>query len=100
MKSPFPGMDPYLESYWLDVHHGLVTYARDQLQPRLPDSLRARVQERVFVETEGTDTLVVYPDVRVVEKGKPRARRPVAARSGVAVAEPWVAGDLACARLR
>ena len=40
MKSPFPGMDPYLERHWGDVHQALVTYIRDQLQPSLPDDLR------------------------------------------------------------
>ena len=24
MSSPFPGMDPYLEPFWRDVHHALV----------------------------------------------------------------------------
>ena len=51
MKSPFPGMDPYLEQHWLDVHHALTTYARDQLQSKLPRNLRARLEERVFQET-------------------------------------------------
>ncbi|MBY0523528.1 MAG: DUF4058 family protein [Gemmataceae bacterium] len=35
MPSPFPGMDPYLESHWGDVHTKLVTYSGDQLQPQL-----------------------------------------------------------------
>jgi len=26
MKSPFPGMDPYLEQHWRSVHHRLLTY--------------------------------------------------------------------------
>jgi hypothetical protein len=52
MKSPFPGMDPYLEARWGDVHQRLITYAADQLAPRLPADLRARVEERVFVEME------------------------------------------------
>lgn len=25
-NSPFPGMDPYLERFWRNVHHRLVTY--------------------------------------------------------------------------
>ena len=33
MKSPFPGMDPYLEQHWRNVHHRLITYASDQLHP-------------------------------------------------------------------
>jgi hypothetical protein len=52
MPSPFPGMDPYLEESWGDVHHRLITYAADQLQTTLPKDLRARVEERVFVESE------------------------------------------------
>ena len=32
MKSPFPGMDPYLEPHWLDVHTTLVGEAR-RLEP-------------------------------------------------------------------
>ncbi len=28
MPSPFPGMDPYLEAHWRDVHAGLIIYAR------------------------------------------------------------------------
>jgi hypothetical protein len=49
MKIPFPGMDPYLERHWGDVHQALVTYIRDQLQPSLPGDLRARMQERVDI---------------------------------------------------
>jgi hypothetical protein len=61
-------MDPYLEMHWRDVHHRLVTYASDQLQPRLPRDLRARVEERVYVESEAAEPQrSVYPDVRVVE---------------------------------
>ena len=29
MRSPFPGMDPYLEQFWGDVHHRLITYASE-----------------------------------------------------------------------
>ena len=45
-------MDPYLEQHWLDVHHRLATYACDQLQRKLPRDLRARIEERVFVESD------------------------------------------------
>jgi hypothetical protein len=55
MKSPFPGMDPYLESHWRDVHHSFLTYARDALQEYLPGDLRARLEERVFVEPDFDD---------------------------------------------
>ena len=41
-KNPFPGMNPWLEAHWGDVHTSLTTYACDQLQPQLPAGLRAR----------------------------------------------------------
>lgn len=85
MKSPFPGMDPYLEQHWLDVHQALVTYARDTLQPRLPDDLRARMQERVYIESEDSIRDIVYPDVRVVERA-PRTTASATPTGGGAVA--------------
>ncbi len=89
MKSPFPGMDPYLEQHWPDVHHGLITYARDQLQPKLPKQLRARMEERVFVESDAPEYRAFFPDVHVVERGG--AREPVSApASDVAVEDPLV----------
>lgn len=89
MNSPFPGMDPYLEPHWRDVHSALVTYARDQLQPRLPRDLRARMETRVYVETEDEGVRGVHPDVKVVEATHPKSNEP-ANVSGVAVAEPFV----------
>jgi Protein of unknown function (DUF4058) len=82
MKSPFPGMDPYLERHWGDVHQSLVTYIRDQLQPSLPADLRARMQERVYIESPGAGH-DYYPDIRVIE----RPER-LAAAGGTAVAGP------------
>ncbi len=43
MTSPFPGMDPYLEAYWGDVHASLTVYAADAINLQLPDDLVARV---------------------------------------------------------
>jgi hypothetical protein len=95
MPSPFPGMDPYLEAHWRDIHPGLVVYASDALQGLLPVSLRARVDERMMRETvERSADYRVVPDVRVVEypiwgdQGvRPRAEH-VAARPLVASVEP------------
>jgi hypothetical protein len=81
-------MDPYLETHWRDIHARLVIYASDALQGVLPRALRARVEERVLLETpEGIGDHPLYPDVRVVEYAPPRLPqgRPGAA---IAVAEP------------
>lgn len=84
MNSPFPGMDPYLEQHWLDIHHSLVTYARDQIQVSLPRDLLARVEERVCVEADDGPTRNIHPDVRVVEHPAPLNARE---SGGVAVVE-------------
>lgn len=70
MPSPFPGMDPWLEQHWGDVHTRLVTYCSDRLQSALPRDLRARVEERVYLEWEEEGEVggrSVVPDIRVVE---------------------------------
>jgi Protein of unknown function (DUF4058) len=54
-KSPFPGMDPWLEDYWGDIHARLTTYASDRLQPDLPKGLKARIEEYVTVESKLDD---------------------------------------------
>ena len=89
MASPFPGMDPWLEDFWRDVHARLVIYAADQLQGRLPADLRARVEERVVVEPLDDEPCSAYPDVRIAERGHGRALA-VATETDVAVAEPLV----------
>lgn len=67
MKSPFPGMDPYLEPHWLDVHSSLATSSRDALNLLLPDDLIASVEERVAIESESGEGHLYGPDVRVFE---------------------------------
>ncbi|MGC1720132.1 MAG: DUF4058 family protein [Isosphaeraceae bacterium] len=89
MRSPFPGMDPYLEQFWGDVHHTIITYARGALQRELPSGLIARVDERVFVEPAEGQGRNIVPDVRVVERGRPQERG-IGTGNGVAVAEPMV----------
>jgi hypothetical protein len=50
MHSPFPGMDPYLEASWGDVHHTMITYASAAIQRQLPRELVARIDRREFIE--------------------------------------------------
>ncbi len=88
MKSPFPGMDPYLERHWQDVHSTFMVIAKQQLNRQLPNALLARVEESLAVESDDQRTRVVYPDVSVVElpSSFPGAQaEPV----GVAVADPF-----------
>ena len=88
MKSPLPGMDPYLEAHWGDVHTRLVVYTSEQLREQVPADLRVRVEEQVAVEAPNGDGAAFYPDVRVVEShGVGRGSR---TQAGAAVAEPLV----------
>ncbi len=85
MRSPFPGMDPFLEESWRDVHSRLVMYAGDALQPHLPKGLKARVEERVFLEWPDSSSRPRYPDVRIFEDSRATQRD-----RGPAVLEPAV----------
>jgi hypothetical protein len=67
MKSPFPGMDPYLEQHWEDVHTRLIGYIADELQPQLAEDLVARMEEKVYVEDE-SELRRRKPDVRIAER--------------------------------
>src|SRR5262245_32956713 len=93
-RNPFPGMNPYLEARWCDVHTRLVAYAADQRQPRLPDDLRARMQERVFIESVEAISRAFHPDVHVYERrGAPQTTAPEGPTHGdgpVVTAEPLV----------
>lgn len=53
-KNPFPGMNPYLERSWSDVHTRLIGYISDALADDLPSDLRARAEEGVVLSTAGS----------------------------------------------
>ena len=53
MKSPFPGMDPFLEPKWPEVHASLIVYARNQLNSLLPTDLQANIEENLEPEQGG-----------------------------------------------
>jgi Protein of unknown function (DUF4058) len=71
MPSPFPGMDPYLESpdWFPDLHGSLITFMKGTLQQNLPESYYAQSSQRVWVEYTRRH---IEPDVEVVRS----ARRP------------------------
>src|SRR5438445_4078999 len=81
MKSPFPGMDPYLEEsgLWPDFHLSFITYCRDQLVDRLPETYDVRMEERIaLVETPWEPPKLMRPDLTVsrdVKSGSLRVDR-------------------------
>ncbi len=73
MPSPFPGMDPFIESQkWEDFHLSAITVMRELIAPQVADRYIVNVQERVYLqEVEGDERLVI-PDVSVAatERGR------------------------------
>ncbi len=87
MKSPFPGVDPYLEQHWGDIHTSLMVYIRDQLTDQLPSDLQARVEESVSVDLDESPRWI-YPDVTVVEL--PDASSSLVAVADAVITEPTI----------
>jgi uncharacterized protein DUF4058 len=90
MRSPFPGMDPYIEAcgLWGDFHNGLIFEIQDALAQVAPDRYFVRTEERsyvVLVGEEGKESHPFVPDVSVTTE---RRRKPSRKKGGTAVAEP------------
>ena len=86
-RSPFPGMDPWLEASWGDVHHELISELRRQAVPQLPPDLFAVVEETVYLVGEDWGGQTYRPDVGVFGAGSPTGAGPPAS-GATAVAEP------------
>jgi len=80
MKSPFPGMDPYLEGYiWPDVHNSLAGAIRELLAPRLAPKYVARIEPYTVEDTSPElEVGITYPDVAVLSR-KNMLQEPVVA---------------------
>ena len=71
MPSPFPGMDPYLEAFWTDVHTRLVPTFGTLLTPLLAPKYITDLSSRIVVERIPDDDWhgrVILPDVAVLPK--------------------------------
>jgi len=76
MQSPFPGMDPYLESaaIWPDVHAGLIAAMRRQLQPRLsPRYVAVIVPYTAFETIDVNLSRFLVPDIAIIEHEQQRS---------------------------
>jgi hypothetical protein len=79
MRSPFPGMDPFLElqAFFPGFHDDMVTYLKASLQDRLPERYYAVGSDRLWVEVT---ECYIEPDVQV------RRSEPPGTPSGTSVA--------------
>lgn len=91
MISPFPGMDPYIEScgLWGDFYGNLIHKLQEHLADTVPPRYLVRGGERSYVtleETTGPTRHQMIPDVKITtSKERPKRSRPT---SGLALAEP------------
>jgi len=108
MPSPFPGMDPFLEAHWGDMHTRLAAAISIELRNQLPDGLKARLETSVVPETEDSDRVqeegengsnIFFPDVGIYQH---QGAEPAFAAelAGVAVAEPQLVAPRLTARKR
>jgi len=80
-KSPFPGMDPYLEGdMWQEFHERLANQISIQLMPLLQPKYVALLSRRYVVDQAGLGIVdapsnrVIYPDAHVTTPTpRPRA---------------------------
>lgn len=75
MPSPFPGIDPFIESQgWGDFHHEFISGLREQLIARLRPRYVVKVELRIYLENAPEAELRwMQPDVAVLEPaGWPR----------------------------
>lgn len=70
-KSPFPGMDPFIESYkWSSFHVNAITQIQRQLVQRLPDGYIIEVEEGVNANDIILGNFSRYiPDASILESG-------------------------------
>ena len=88
MPSPFPGMNPYLESpgMWPDFHEAFITALRTSLAPAIAPGFYAKIEEQLYIHEHGETRHRPFgrPDVGVV---------PTRRGGGVAVAEPLAVAE-------
>jgi len=93
MKSPFPGMDPYIEAcgLWGDFHDDLISEIKRALAQAAPPHYLVRTSEREYLELLGAEengTYVFIPDVNVAVPKQRAKSRSKGGASAVVDADP------------
>lgn len=72
MRSPFVGMNPYLENpeLWSAVHNRLIVAIADDLVDHLSEKYRVEIEKRTYFSSDEESVLVGIPDVAVVTSTK------------------------------
>jgi Protein of unknown function (DUF4058) len=91
MKSPFPGMNPWLEGYiWPDVHHDLASAIRALLAPQISPKYVARLSIATIMDSDPESEIgITYPDVEVLQQ-RNIVQEPATAYGNIALTEPTI----------
>ena len=91
MPSPFPGMDPFIESQkWEDFHLSAITVMRELLADAVGDRYIVNVHERVYLQASESDDLLIVADLSVnqpTERTEPQFAPAASASTMVAPVE-------------
>ncbi len=87
-RSPFPGMDPWLEGFWESAHARVAFAVCDQVRGQLPPGLFADIEVTVYILGAGEDRGRPRPDVAVVRS--PAASGGTGTAAAGAVATPYL----------
>lgn len=92
MPSPFPGIDPFLESQgWDDFHTRLITAISDCLAPQLRPRYVPRIEQRIYVERPFESGRAVRADVAITTAPRaPTSSFGPGAMASAAVLEPAI----------
>lgn len=62
---PFPGLNPYFEKEWFQVHPAMIAAALTRLQRQMPADLRVSIEQGMKISTPLKDDKSIQPDVSV-----------------------------------
>lgn len=76
MPSPFPGMNPYLESpgIWAEFHSRLIVAISIALASSLHSKYYAAIEQRTYLDTPEDSILIGIPDVSITIERNPASR--------------------------
>jgi len=102
MPSPFPGMDPFIESQrWQDFHTTFITILREMLTPRVRPRYVVEVAQYVYLAREEQDPdRLVEPDLAIVDTAQTWTSEPAGSGGTALAVQPVVHTVLVPQRFR
>jgi hypothetical protein len=90
MKSPFPGMNPWLEGYlWPDVHNHLARVIAELLAPHIAPKYVARIDIAMYSDDDPESEIgITYPDVELLRRNNNMLQEPAVAYGNKTTTEP------------